>query len=279
MTLNSKEYDDDVSRLKVLRETEFYDKALNYYASNFDLNLINFLKEYPEDLFLVEGLFQSEKYFFEYDILEFIDLRINVEYKKVNLNWDNVCILNIRGGEYKRHKKFNLSKAYWLECVEHIKKTSNVKDFKIITDDPIYTRLLLPEFETLSLSLEECFMGLFRAKFLIVSNSTFSFFPIKLDKTPKKIILAPAYFSRPYNKENRWCSPANIYKNWSYYDIKQKRILLDCEVHDILRNTLEYYFYNNNLSINKVLKSPSSLSRVVKNILRPILKKLIPQTF
>ena len=81
----------------------------------------------------MNGLFQSEKYFFNYDINNFIKVRENnIKFSK------NVCLLNIRGGEYKRFKNLILPKIYWDNAVKNMKSINKNLTFKIITDDYKY---------------------------------------------------------------------------------------------------------------------------------------------
>ena len=80
----------------IFNEKIFYDSELKTFASDFDENILKIDKNT-----LIRGLFQSEKYFFNYDINEFIKLKNGLnDYSK----FQNHCLLNIRGGEYKGYK-------------------------------------------------------------------------------------------------------------------------------------------------------------------------------
>ncbi len=198
-----------------------------------------------------------------------------------SLDFDNTCVLNIRGGEYKKYSKFNLQIEYWKQCIEIMKAEHGVSRFIIVTDDIRYTTRLLPDIETLNLSVEQCFQVLFNCKYFILSNSTFSYFPISLaNKTTKRAIIAPAYFSRPYNKNKLWCSPCNVYRDWNYYDCIYQRILTTEEIKSSVSKTLIHYAENLNLRIkDSRSKNTSQFKRLIKWALLPILKKLFPLKF
>ena len=200
-------------KLNIFNEMIYYDNQLKTFSSDFD-QLI--LKVKPNTL--LKGLFQSEKYFFNCDINNFIKVKEN---KTIFLK--NICLLNIRGGEYKRFKNLILPKMYWKNAIKNMKSINKSLIFKIITDDYIYAEKLFPEYEILKGNIEHDFIQIHNAEYLIVSNSSFSYFPISLGNNPK-FIIAPAFWSRFGNKFNRWCSPANHYDNWQYQD-NEGRIL------------------------------------------------------
>ncbi len=199
-------------KYKIFHEQRFYDKEIDYVASSFDDRVLSL-----DHGTQIEGLFQSEKYFFDNidRIKEYI--KIKEEYKNLITIPDGVCILNIRGGEYKRHKKFNLPKSYWINAMNNMRSDYGVSQFLIVTDDHKYARALFPDIDIIQEGVAESYIALHSASYLIVSNSTFSYFPIKTKSVPP-VVIAPKYFARFNDSCNKWASPANIYKKWLWQD-------------------------------------------------------------
>ena len=200
-----------INNYKVFNERQYYDSELKYIISDFDANVLNI-----KDETILEGLYQSEKYFF--GNLDKLKRYIKVDKKiiKSNLINKDICILNIRGGEYKRHKDFMLMKSYWVNAMRNFEDIFSVNKFIIVTDDYLYSKALFPKFEIVHSDIKKCYATIFNCKNIIVSNSTFSYFPCTTGK--KKNIIAPMFWARPNNNKNRWVSPANIYKDWTYQD-------------------------------------------------------------
>ena len=258
--------------MHIFNESIYYDAELRYLVSGYDQNILN-IKENT----IIEGIFQSEKYFF--DDLEKIKRYISFKDQKIfNMDIaDDVCILNIRGGEYKRHKNFILPKSYWEMGMENIKKINNIKNFKIVTDDYRYAKALFPNFEIISESIEQCYLTIFNCKNIIVSNSTFSYFPCKTGKV--KNVIAPMFWARPLNKKNRWVSPANIYKDWLWQDLEGNLSSYE-ECIEISEQTEKYYKNNFTILVNKnALPSTgifNFLPRKIKSKIKKLLSYILP---
>lgn len=198
----------------VFRERMFYDPGLDYISSSFDES-VSSLAPYTR----IEGLFQSERYFFG----DLSRIRAYIKIKEESLALtsipEEVCILNIRGGEYKRHKRFILPKSYWLNAMQNMKSLTGVRSFLIVTDDPRYAKSLLPGIPVLQGSIAECYIAIHHAKHLIISNSSFPYFPIKTGREDR-VIIAPKHWARFGNDYSRWASPANLYTSWLWQDAK-----------------------------------------------------------
>ena len=115
-------------KIDIFQEKLYYDHNLKYIASAYDERITSIKKDV-----LLEGLFQSERYLFN-DILKlkkYIKLSNNsIQNNPVN---PDVCVMNIRGGEYKRHKDLVLKKDYWLKAMKNIMKFGKVKKFLMQT--------------------------------------------------------------------------------------------------------------------------------------------------
>ena len=220
----------------IFHERFYYDQRINHISHFYDERFYKIKKNT-----LLEGYFQDERYFLNQKINFFKHIQI------INSNLDQIkldkksCVLNIRGGEYKRHKDFILPKNYWLNSIERMKK-KGVEKFIIVTDDKKYCNILFPDYEVVSGSIKECFLFLLKAKNIIVSNSTFSYFPIKMQKN-NPYVIAPAYWGRYNDKQKIWASPGNFYFSWNWIDDNGK--ILDNRKLKIKINALEKYYHSN----------------------------------
>ena len=255
--------------LKIFREKLFYDKSLKTFVSDFDKEILQ-IKQNT----LLKGLFQSEKYLFNNDINQYIKLK-NPDRYKSNCK-DHKCILNIRGGEYKRFKELILPKSYWLHAMKNMKNTHKNMKFYIVTDDYDYAKNLLPELKILKGNMSDDFTQLFNSEYLIVSNSSFAYFPITMGEKPKKII-APSKWSRFGNIHQRWISPANYYENWFYQNEKGK-IISNENIEKVINNTRHFYSKYNVLTTEESITEKSLLSFLPNNF-KKLIKKVLSKIF
>lgn len=193
-------------------EAQYYDSDLRCFSSGFDEAVVGLNGSYR-----LEGLFQSERYFFG-------DLDRLKRYIRIKKEWvgrvhvpEDTCILNIRGGEYKRHSNLILPMSYWAHAIRHMRERRGIERFVIVTDDVRYARAIFPQYEVLTGGVGECYVALNNARNLILSNSSFAYFPIKTS-SKQAFVIAPKYWARFGNAFNRWASPANLYESWLWQD-------------------------------------------------------------
>ena len=262
--------------IKKFHETTYYDKQLKYFSSGFDARVLNL-----KGVIQLEGLFQSEKYFFNdlTKIKRYISIKKELlEKNKVS---DKVAVLNIRGGEYKRHNKLVLPKSYWLNAIANMKEQACVDDFLIVTDDLKYANALFPNYQVLMGGIGDCYATLYNAKNIILSNSSFAYFPVKTGHS-KNIVIAPKCWSRFGNPYNRWASVANCYSDWLWQDVNGQ-ISSYHECINICNETENFYEYSYNIrslkseTFNKPFKQfvPSSIRNLVKKVLSVLFPKWI----
>lgn len=263
-------YREESVEWRVRKEKLYYDKDLDYIGSGYDESLLNINCDT-----IIEGLLQDERY------LALASTSIEGMIRVANENLERVdasgeyCVINIRGGEYKRHKRFLLPKSYWISAINHMRSKFGVDKFIIVTDDAAYSRDLLPGHPIVSGDICECYMTIRAARYCIVSNSTFSYFPIKTGNNAR-FVIAPKYWARYNNSRRRWASVANFYQDWTYQD-KDGSLSshADC-VEEIKALEEEYTRYN--ISVCSVIErsnrykqfAPSFLKEAVKNMLRLI---------
>lgn len=170
---------------------------------------------------LLYGNLQAERYFIRYrdEIKDW--LRVKEEYDSHAYTRDNLCILNVRGGEYADNRSLFLRRRYWLDAMKHMRAVRDDMEFMIITDDIGAAGKLLPEIPAFHFELAKDYVTIKNAAYLILSNSSFAFFPAFTSETVKKII-APKYWARHNVSDGYWASAQNIYEDFIYLDKKGK---------------------------------------------------------
>ncbi len=200
----------------VYYERMFYDPDLKYIAVDFDESVTS-LSPYTR----IEGLFQSERYFFDKFTLPKKYIKVKETYLNKMVISNDCCVLNIRGGEYKSHKNLILPKSYWQNAIHNVRNLFGIQKFIVVTDDRRYAAALFPELSVLQGGIAECYVALYHARYLILSNSSFSYFPVKTGGD-KLFVIAPMHWARFGNQYSRWASPANLYESWMWQDIHGK---------------------------------------------------------
>ncbi len=174
-----------------------------------------------KDNTLIYGNLQAQRYFLAHkeDIKQW--LRVKEEYDSYEFTRDNLCIMNVRGGEYVDNRSLFLRKSYWLNAMKHMKSIRSDMEFMIVTDDLEAAGRLLPGIPAYHFDLAGDYVTIKNAKYLVLSNSTFAFFPAFTSETAMKII-APKYWARHNVSDGYWASEQNIYEEFMYLDRKGK---------------------------------------------------------
>ncbi|WP_174803440.1 hypothetical protein [Martelella limonii] len=191
-------------------EALFYDPALKYFSATYDSRV----EKLPPRA-QIDGLFQSEKYFYGRtgDLADWV--RPTEQLQRLSEKYADTCVLNLRGGEYKRHKSLILPRSYWDHAIACLRERVRADNILVVTDDRPYARAFLPEFEVLEGGVAECYAALMGAKALVVSNSSFSYFPIKT-RRDVPLVIAPEHWARYGHAAKRWAMPSNFYEGWLY---------------------------------------------------------------
>lgn len=257
---------------KFFHEFLYYDSKYKYILSGFDERIFNL-----EENTLIEGLFQSEKYFFG-DLNKLKKyIKLKNEFIESNYISSDICILNIRGGESKRHKSI-LPKKYWENAMKNFQINHGIQDFKIVTDDPKYANYLFPNLEVIASApdIEKCYSLIHNCSNIISSNSTFSYFPCKTGF--KKNVIAPIYWQRPFNKDKRWFSPCNLYTEWQWQDEKGKLFSFE-ECRKSAKESEIFYTSRTNILVSKNEITNSSILSKIPNKYKKHLKKFLSYIF
>ena len=264
-------YKDNSQKIEIFNERIFYDHELKYTLSDYDERVLNIRNDS-----ILKGLFQSEQYFFGdlKKLKRYIKLKKKV--LEENLIEKEICLLNIRGGEYKRHKRFILPIDYWERAIKNYKKKFNINKFLIVTDDYRYAKKLFPKFEIIHGDIGRCYASLYNSSNIIVSNSSFSYFPCKTGVT--KRVIAPMLWARPNNKYNRWASPCNLYKDWLWQDSKSNLLKYD-ECKYIANKSRDYYKKEYTVLINYKKVPANNIFKYVPNKIKIKIKMILSYLF
>ena len=161
-------------------EEQKYDGTLN--VTDYDFNI----RKLPDNT-LVHGLLQGIGYIYHRrrEVIDWLD----TEYLYMPRD---LCVINIRGGEYKYVPDFILPKSYFENAIELMKKKNPAMRFEIHTDDPEYAKKMFPEYEVIS-DIGLNWRSIRYAKNLIISNSTFAILPAWINVAAD--VIAPMYFA------------------------------------------------------------------------------------
>jgi hypothetical protein len=149
--------------------------------------------------------------------------------------------------------------------------------FLVVTDDPAYARAFLPEFPVLQGGVEECYAALMGAKSIIVSNSSFSYFPIKTRKD-LPFVIAPEHWARFGDPSKRWAMPSNVYEGWNYLS-SDGRLLSSCECFNSAALDADYYQREFSIRVPSTMKFGSNFSSFLPRSIKYPLKKALSYFF
>lgn len=166
---------------------------------------------------LLYGNLQAEEYFLNHraDLKDW--LRVRPEFESSEFTADDLCILNLRGGEYTSDPALYLRRRYWTDAMRHMREENPGMRFLIITDDPPAAGRILPGIPAVHGTPASDYVAVKNARYLILSNSSFAFFPAYTSETVRRII-APKYWARHNCSDGYWSSPQNIYRDFTYMD-------------------------------------------------------------
>ena len=166
-----------------------------------------------EDLFNVAddtkimGIMQGEDYFWAYreEVKDW--LKVKPEFDCTDFRSDDICVLNIR--DYEADPTLFLSRDYWVKAIYHMLSLNSNMQFLVITENPDMARRLLPELadNVYHFDLAKDYSIVKNAKWLIISNSSFAYFPAFCSDA--HLIIAPKYWAR-HNVSNGYWSCGSI---------------------------------------------------------------------
>lgn len=168
---------------------------------------------------LVMGNMQAEDYFYAYRdrIREW--LKVKPEYDCREYSREHLCILHLRCSDYLDFPEMYLEKKYWRNGMKQMKRIDPKMEFLIVTNDVKEASRILPGVAACHFDLAKDYTILKNARYLLLSNSSFAYFPALCSDTVQ-YILAPKYWARHNVSDGYWASEQNIYTGWHYMDRK-----------------------------------------------------------
>ncbi len=191
-----------------------HDMSNGCYISGADPDLFK-----VEDGTLIYGNMQDQSYFEKYRDKIKDWLKVKPEYESYEYTADDMCIINLRGGEYTNHPELYLDRKYFLNAIENMKKINRNMRFMVVTEDEEAARKVLPEYERHHFDMGKDYVTVKNARYLILSNSSFSLMPV-MSSTELKYAIAPKYWARHNISDGFWSSEQNIYSFLTYQDRK-----------------------------------------------------------
>lgn len=199
----------------------YKEKIITHPENNSDIsihddNLLNI----PDNT-KIDGNMQDEQYILHRkdEIREWLKVKKEVECD--DYASDNICVINFRGGEYVTIKNVFLTQKYWDDAVQHMRKINKNFKFVVITDDVKTAKKFFSNFDVFHFSVGKDYVIIKNAHYLILSNSSFAFFPAWLN-TNLKFCIAPKYWARHNVSDGYWSCGYNITKGWAYLDREGK---------------------------------------------------------
>jgi hypothetical protein len=169
----------------------------------------------------IDGIMQDEQYLLKYRDQIRQWLAVKKEQNCTDYASDDTCVINFRGGEYTHHKELFLSKRYWNDAVEQMRQKNKDFRFVVVTDDVASAQKFFPDFEIIHNSVGQDYAIVSNAHYLILSNSSFAWFPAWLS-TKLKFCIAPKYWARHNVSDGYWSCAQNLTTGWHYLDRQGK---------------------------------------------------------
>lgn len=222
---------------------------------------------------LIYGNLQAERYFGAYREEICSWMQVKPEYDSGEYTADDICVMNMRGGEYYGEHQLFLEKKYWTDAMRYMRSIRSDMKFVIVTDDVEAAAKLFPNIPAHHEELAKDYVTVKNARYLILSNSSFGFFPAYTSSTVKKII-APKYWARHNVSDGFWSSEQNIYSIFSYMDRNGRLFTSDeCRKelasYDVSRCRIRHYdrsFDQNSVTVQKQMKKDNRTALAQKAV-------------
>lgn len=182
------------------------------YIAGTDEQLLNM-----KQTVLAYGNMQAEEYYLPYKDKIRQWLRVKPEYDCYDYSQEDLCIIHLRCTDYMDSPELFLEKKYWVHGMKNMRKINPNMRFMIVTNDVKEAEKLIPGVKAYNFDLAKDYSIIKNAAYLLLANSSFTYFPAFTSTTVRKII-APKYWARHNVSDGYWASEQNIYEGWTYQD-------------------------------------------------------------
>jgi hypothetical protein len=198
----------------------------------------------------VDGVMQSYYYVNNYrdKILGWI--RIKEDKKIYDYSDDNICVIHIRGGDF-RHTQAMLGSEYYRNAMNYFRGINPNMVFYIVTDDVNYSESILPGIEFIgSIKTGESdpnkgehhlggpiwmdYSILNNAKNVIMSASSFGWWPVWTNPN-NPIVVAPKYWAAYRQNSGYWSCGESFVEGWNFMNINGEIFSYDDCINEITR--------------------------------------------
>jgi hypothetical protein len=191
------------------------------YVTGIDNELLNM-----KHTVLAYGNMQAEDYYIQYKEEICRWLKVKPEYDCYDYSQDDLCIIHLRCTDYMDSPELFLNKKYWLNGMKNMRRINPNMRFMIITNDVKEAEKLIPGVKAYNFDLAHDYSIIKNAKYLLLANSSFTYFPA-FTSTTVKTIIAPKYWARHNVSDGYWASEQNIYEGFTYQDRNGKLFSAD----------------------------------------------------
>ena len=164
---------------------------------------------------------------------------------KIDFTSDDICVLNVR--DYEGDPALYLTREYWINAINHMVKINPNMQFLVITENVEAAKRLLPELSDniYHFDVGKDYATIKNSRWLILSNSSFAYFPALVNEEAK-FIIAPKYWARHNVSDGYWATSMNLCKDFTYMDRDGKLQTYDeCKIEFDLYKQEHSEIYNN----------------------------------
>ncbi len=165
----------------------------------------------------IDGVMQDEQYVINYRDEIRTWFKIDQAHNCTDFSDENTCVINFRGGEYTRHPELFLSQNYWDMAIEHMLRINPRLRFVVITEDVRSAKKYFKNIPVYHFFIGKDYSIIHNAQYLILSNSSFAWFPAWTSTVLKKCI-APKYWGRHNVSDGYWSPGYALTTEWWYLD-------------------------------------------------------------
>ncbi len=195
----------------------YYREEARYHPDGADIRALDPRLAAVPDGTKIDGLMQDERYVAHRKDEIRAWLKPAAGHAPPGAGDPDVCVINFRGGEYVRFPEVFLSEKYWSDAIARMRQEVPGMRFVVVTDDERTARSFFPDFTVSTAGPDGDYRAIAEARYLILSNSSFAWFPAWLNNNAQ-LVIAPKYWARHNVSDGYWSTGGAITAGWTYLD-------------------------------------------------------------